>query len=255
VKRFVADLHVHTLLSPCAEVEMTPRNIMLHAVEYGIDIVAITDHNACENVASAIKAAQGLNVTVLPGMEVETKEEVHMVVLFDHLSQLALWEGFVNEHRTNLLNDETRFGAQFIVDEKDEFVAVKPEMLLASLTCSAAEVSAVANELGGICIAGHIDRPAYSILSQLGFVPPDVKLAACEVSKRTKAKMAREVYPAVKDLPIISSSDAHTMEDFIGGPKTIFYMEAPVVSEIEKALSGRNSRKVVVAGSWQGAYS
>jgi hypothetical protein len=246
MKKFVADLHVHSVLSPCAEVEMTPRNIILHAAEHGIDILAITDHNACDNVTAAMDAAKETNVTVIPGMEVETKEEVHLIVLFEKMRQLKAWEIFVQAHMSGRLNDEKRFGAQFVVDAEDELIRVKPEMLLASLTCGVGEVSAQVAALGGICIASHVDRPTYSILAQLGFIPPDVNLTAVEISRLTNPKEAMVRLPAIGKLPMVTASDAHTIDDFLSGPKTIFYMEEPTLPEIVQALNGQNLRKAVV---------
>ena len=242
MRRFVADLHVHSVLSPCAEVEMTPRNIVRHAARHGIDIVAITDHNACDNVMAAFEAAQDTNVIILPGMEVETKEEVHVVVLFESMNQLKSWEQFVSRHRSGRLNDEKRFGAQFIVDAEDEFIRMKPEMLLDSLQCGIAQVCRTVNDLGGICIASHVDRPMYSLIAQLGFIPPDIELAAVEVSRLTKPQEGKDRFPGIGKLPIVTSSDAHRMEDFISGPKIIFRMEEPTLFEIQQALKGENLR-------------
>lgn len=242
MRQFVADLHVHSVLSPCAEVEMTPRNIVWHAAHYGIDIVAITDHNACDNVMAALEAARNTSVTILPGMEVETKEEVHVIVLFETMDQLSVWEQFVNKHRSGRMNDEKRFGAQFVVDAEDEFIRMKPEMLLSSLGCGIHEVSAMVNELGGICIASHVDRPMHSLIAQLGFIPPDVELAAIEVSILTKPQEAQKRFPGIGKLSVVTSSDAHRIEDFIKGPKTIFHMEKPTLFEIQQALKGENLR-------------
>jgi len=246
MQRFVADLHVHSLLSPCAEVEMTPRNIVWHAAEHGIDIVAITDHNSCDNVQAAMEAAKGLNVTVLPGMEVETKEEIHFVVLFDKLRQLLAWNQIVMAHMSGRLNDAKRFGAQFVVDAEDNLVRVKEEMLLTSLSLSAKEVAEQVDALGGISIASHVDRHVYSILSQLGFIPSDIKLAAVEISPRTNRQDIVQRIPTLGRWPIVTSSDAHTIEDFVSGPKTVFLLEQPTVSEIRQAFDGQNSREVVV---------
>jgi 3',5'-nucleoside bisphosphate phosphatase len=246
IRPFVADLHVHSVLSPCAEVEMTPRNIVWNAVDQGIDIISITDHNACDNVAAALEAAKGTVVTILPGMEVETKEEVHLLVLFDKLSQLQTWEKQVQKHRSGRLNDEKYFGSQFVVDAEDNLLCVKPEMLLTSLSLGIAEVTVLVEEIGGICIASHVDRPTYSIISQLGFIPSDVHLEAVEVSRRTKPADAYRLMPAIGTLPVIASSDAHTMEDFIHGPKTVFYLEKPQLAELRQAFRGENLRKVVV---------
>lgn len=243
---YVADLHVHSLLSPCAAVEMTPRNIILHAEEYGIDIIAITDHNACDNVQAALQAAEGTSVVVLPGMEVETKEEIHLLVLFQDIRQLQEWASYISDHLSGRMNDEKRLGAQFIVNADDELIAVKEEMLLTSLKCGIADVTKKVSEIGGICIASHIDRPVYSIISQLGFIPEDVVLAAVEVSRCISLEDAREKFSALVSLPIIKSSDAHTIDDFIHGPKTIFYLNEPTLQEISQAFIGENSRKVVI---------
>ena len=246
MRQYVADLHVHTLLSPCAAIEMTPRNIVWHAAQHQVDIVAITDHNACDNVTAALEAAKGTAVTVLLGMEVESKEEVHLIVLFEKMRQLKAWEMFTQQHMSGRLNDADRFGAQFIVDADDNFVAEKSELLLASLTAGVAEISATVKSIGGICIASHIDRPVYSIISQLGFIPPDVELAAVEVSRHMQVQHAPQRIPAIGRLPVITSSDAHVMDDFVNGPKTVFYLEQPTLGEIRQALLAQNSRKVVV---------
>lgn len=178
-------------------------------------------------------------------MEVETKEEVHLIVLFEKMRQLKVWEQFVSKHMTKRLNDEKRFGAQFIVDAEDELISVKPEMLLTSLTSGITEVCKTVNELGGICIASHVDRPAYSLISQLGFIPPDLELMAVEVSRLMSPEEAIKCFPAIGKLSIVTSSDAHTMDDFLSGPKTIFYIEEPTLPEIIQALKGENLRKVV----------
>lgn len=241
---FRADLHVHTLLSPCAAVEMTPRNIVRHACDAGIDIVAITDHNAGDNVAATMRAAVGTGVAILPGMEVQTAEEVHLLALFGKMREFVRWCDFLAGHRSRLSNDERRFGAQFVVDEADELVRTETCMLLASTDLSAGETTARVSEMGGISIAAHVDRPAYSLFSQLGFVPDDVILSAVEVSRRVVCSEAREKYPKIGDLPVVTASDAHTMDDFVSGPKSMFLMEAPTLSEIRQALAGKNGRRI-----------
>lgn len=241
---FRADLHVHTLLSPCAAVEMTPRNIVRHALAAGIDIVAITDHNAGDNVVAAMRAAEGTTVTVLPGMEVQTQEEVHLLVLFEKMRDFMKWCEFVAFHRSSLRNDEKKFGAQFVVDEEDELIRTEECMLLASTDLGIDEVVAQAAAIDGIIIAAHVDRPAYSLLSQLGFIPPEAMPDAVEVSRNTQWEQARIKFPAIGTLPIIISSDAHTIDDFVSGPKTMFLMEAPNLSEIRQALVAKDGRRI-----------
>lgn len=245
MRRFVADLHVHTLLSPCAAIEMTPRNIINHAVDCNIDIIAITDHNACDNVAAAVEAAAGTKVVVVPGMEVETKEEVHLITLFETVDQLKSFNDYIASCLSGRVNDQKRFGAQIIVDACDEFIGFREDMLLASLTSGIEEVTAEVAVRNGICIASHVDRPVYSILSQLGFVPPDLMLAAVEVSRLTSTKSATEKFPSIGCLPVITSSDAHYISDFVTGPKTVFYMEKPTLFEIRQALNNQNGRKIL----------
>lgn len=241
---FRADLHVHTLLSPCAAVEMTPRNIIRHAQSVGIDIVAITDHNAGDNVAAALRCAAGTDVVVVPGMEVQTREEVHLLTLFEKMREFAKWCDFVRHHRSTLHNDDQKFGAQFVVDEADELVRIEKNMLLASTDLSVEEVAEQVAGMGGITIAAHVDRPSFSLLSQLGFIPPDSGLDAVEVSRNTQADQARSKFPAIGSLPVISSSDAHTIDDFISGPKTMFLMESPTFSEMRQALEGKEGRRI-----------
>ena len=240
---FRADLHVHTVLSPCAAVEMTPRNIIRQAQAAGIDIVAITDHNAGDNVAAALRAATGTTVAVLPGMELQTREEVHLLALFGKMREFVKWCEFVLPHRSPLRNDENRFGPQFVVDETDELIRIEEAMLLASTDLSLEEAVAQIDTLGGIAIAAHVDRPMFSCLTQLGFIPPDLGLAAVEVSRNTRVESAREKLPRIGDLPIIAASDAHTIEDLISGPKTMFLAETPTLAEIRQALAGEEGRR------------
>lgn len=242
---YTADLHVHTILSPCAAIEMTPRNIIWHAAREKIDIVAITDHNACDNVMYAMEAAKTSDIVVLPGMEVESKEEIHFIVLFEKMRQLKEWERFVHSHRSGRKNDEKRFGAQFVVDAEDNLVSVKDEMLLGPLNADAATISAKAAELNGILIASHIDRPVYSLIHQLGFIPDNLTLTAVEVSRRIDPRHARQMIAGIDGIPVITASDAHTLEDFVNGPKIKLYMEKMDFAEIKMALTEQNQRKVV----------
>lgn len=239
-----ADLHVHSLLSPCAAVEMTPRNIIRHAVAAGVDVVAITDHNAGDNVAAALRAAAGTGVTVLPGMEVQTREEVHLLTLFEKMRDFVRWCDFIKLHRSPLKNDERKFGAQFVVDETDELVRVEEAMLLASTDLSVQQASEQAAQMGGLVIAAHVDRPAYSLISQLGFIPADVRLDAVEISRNTDWTTARQKIPAIGALPVIVSSDAHTIDDFVSGPKMMFHVESPTLAEMRQALEAGNGRRI-----------
>ena len=168
---FRADLHVHTVLSPCAAVEMTPRNIIRHAQSAGIDIVAITDHNAGDNVTAALRCAMGTDVTVVPGMEVQTREEVHLLTLFEKMRDFAKWCDFVTHHRSTLQNDDQKFGAQFVVDEADELIRIEPNMLLASTDLSVEEVAGQVAGMGVITVGSRQDNELFFAQCQKHNVP------------------------------------------------------------------------------------
>lgn len=246
MKTLLADFHIHTLLSPCAEIEMTPHHIVMRAAQYGVDAVAITDHNASANAAAAVEAAKNYGVKVFPGMEVECREEAHIVVLFDTLEQLAAWQKIVDANMSGLKNNAERFGAQFIVDDDDNFIAEEERMLLGPLKLSAAEVIQKVNAMGGMAIAAHVDRPSYSLLMQLGFLPSDMGLAAAEISpagirelKEQKLKLA------LGGLNYVTDSDAHMMDSFIKGPKNLITVKSLTVAELKLALAAEDGR------SWQ----
>ena len=154
------------------------------------------------------------------------------------------WCDFIKVHRSPLQNDERKFGAQFVVDEADELVRVEDSMLLASTDLSIQEVVEKAAALSGVVIAAHIDRPAFSLLSQLGFIPPDIFLHAVEVSRRLDWQTARQKFPMIGRLPVITSSDAHTIDEFISGPKTMFLVESPTLAEMQQALEASNGRRI-----------
>lgn len=246
MRTLLADFHIHTLLSPCAEIEMTPHHIVMRAAQYGVDAVAITDHNASANAAAAVEAAKNYGVKVFPGMEVECREEAHIVVLFDTLEQLAAWQKIVDANMSGLKNNAERFGAQFIVDDDDNFIAEEERMLLGPLKLPAAEVIQKVNAMGGMAIAAHVDRPSYSLLMQLGFLPSDMGLAAAEISpvgirelKEQKLKLA------LGGLNYVTDSDAHMMDSFINGPKNLITVKSLTVAELKLAIAAEDGR------SWQ----
>lgn len=245
MRKYIADLHVHTLLSPCAEIEMTPRLITKYAAMLGIDILAITDHNTSRNVKAAIEAAKEYDITIIPGMELQTQEEIHLICLFPTLEALEEWQQVVNESLPDMKNNDKVLGAQFVVDAQDELVAVEERLLLASTKLSVEEAVSGIDKLGGICIAAHIDRQAYSVISQLGFIPPGVSFAALEISRHASKQMICEKIPSVQAFPVVVSSDAHRLGDLVS-PKTLFYLEEPTFIEIVQAFKGENQRRVVV---------
>lgn len=247
----LADFHIHTLLSPCAEIEMTPHHIVMRAAEFGIGAVAITDHNASANALAAVKAGERYGVKVFPGMEVECLEEAHIVVLFDTLKQLNAWQQLVDGKMNGLANNAEKFGGQFVVDDDDNFIREEERLLLAPLRMTAAEVVREVEGLGGMSIAAHIDRPSYSIVGQLGFIEPDFGFAAAEISAAGwRASKQSKLQRVAGYLPFVTDSDAHNIMDFVQGPKNLITVEELTIAELKLALTNSSGR------SWKaGCYA
>ncbi len=170
MKKFRADLHVHTVLSPCAEVEMIPPLIVQQALEKKIDLIAITDHNASANVQAVQKAAEGTELTVLPGMEVQSREDVHLLTIFETLNALESWQTEVDAALPDRQNNSDLFGEQFVVDETGEVLRNEPRLLLTSTHFSIDEIFERVRTLGGIVIPAHVERTTYGLLPTLGLI-------------------------------------------------------------------------------------
>lgn len=245
MKTFRAELHVHTVLSPCAEVEMIPPLIVQAALEAGIQIIAITDHNASANVWAVHKAAAGSGLMVLPGMEVQTVEEVHVLCLFETLDQISAWQKQVDEALPEVKNNIEYFGEQFVVDETGDFIRREEQLLITSTRLSLEGVIAAVHRLDGLAIPAHIDRRAFGLIANLGFVPPGLPADALEISRRTDPRSAQQLAPGVSAYPLIQGGDAHRLEELLGN--TYFTMEAPTVKELRMALHGQQGRSVQIS--------
>lgn len=242
MKAFRADLHVHTVLSPCAEVEMIPPLIVQEALEHKIDIIAITDHNASANVVAVQKAASGSSLKVLAGMEVQSREDVHLLCLFENVETLLRWQSAVDKALPDTLNNAEYFGEQFIVDESGEFIRAEPRMLLTSTHFSIEEIFERVNTLGGLVIPAHIDRSSYGLFPTLGLLSDQWPIIALEISRHLTPEKAAITYPSIKGIPLIQNGDVHQLDQFLG--TTIFTLAEPTLAEIKMAFKGQNLRTV-----------
>ncbi len=250
---FLADLHIHTCLSPCAELEMLPEFIVERAQELRLHIIAVTDHNSAENATAAVNAARGTGVTVLPGMEVQTREEVHLLTLFDTLEQVACWQEQVYANLPPLKNDEAVFGKQLLLDADGGPAGYLDRLLLTSTSFSVEEVVQLVSSLNGLCIPAHVDRPMYSIISNLGFIPPELDVVGVEISHNIGPVEARERFPQLARYSLVASGDAHRLKEM--ARRTTLKMEAPTVAELSLALAGSEGREVWVDGLRSGAMA
>jgi PHP family Zn ribbon phosphoesterase len=243
LKEFKADLHIHTCLSPCAELDMTPSFIVKTASEKGIDIIAITDHNSSENITAARRCAEQHSITVLGGMEITSAEEAHILALFDDNDSIHKLQEIIYGSLLPGDNDEKRFGEQVVVNEKDEVLAFNTRILIAATELPAQSITAAIHELGGIAVASHIDKAVFSVVSQLGFIADDMGFDALEMSPNISRELADEQFKLYNTFAWISSSDAHYPSD-IGKRTSSFHMNSPTISEMKLAMQRIDGRKV-----------
>ncbi len=241
LRPFKADLHIHTCLSPCTELDMSPKEILTAAKKKELDIIGICDHNSSENSLAVMNAAKKMNISVFPGMEVTSQEEVHVLALFDGIEGALKLQKFVYKNLPGE-NDEKAFGMQVVVNEKEEVLGFNNKLLIGATTIPLEEVIRLIHSFSGIAIASHIDRESFSIIGQLGFIPDNLELDALEISPNITFKEARKRY--ANHYPITCSSDAHLPDD-IGKRFTSFLLEDGTLAEIKKALKNKEGRKLI----------
>jgi PHP family Zn ribbon phosphoesterase len=240
VKEFRCDLHIHTCLSPCGDLEMYPTAIVAKALEAGLDIIGICDHNASENAPYVVRAARGKPITVLPGIEISSREEVHLIGIFDNWNDLAPLQEMVYRSLRGT-NREEKFGCQVVVNEMDEVEGFNDRLLIGSTDIPLDRIVEAIHRQGGLAIASHIDRESFGVIGQLGFVPPGLPFDALELSYRLTPARAREIFPGLSGRTLIQGSDAHFLRD-IGRASTVVTMEEPTVEEFRKAFPGLDGR-------------
>jgi PHP family Zn ribbon phosphoesterase len=246
LRRLRADLHIHTCLSPCGELAMSPRAVVEGAAAARLDIIAVTDHNTLENAAAVITAARGTGLAVLPGIELTTAEEAHILGLFGAGADVGPFQAEVFRNLPDLPAKRKFVDDQVLVDAEDYVTGFSPRCLFGATLFSAREAVDLIHAHGGLAVASHIDRESFSLVSQLGFIPAGLGLEAVEISPRAGAAAAREAYGIGPELAVVRFSDAHKPDE-IGAATTDFLVAAPTLEEIRLALAGRDGRKVLLS--------
>lgn len=241
LRKYRAELHVHTVLSPCADIEMIPPLIVSEALDHRLDIVAITDHNASANVPAVQQAAAGSRLTVIPGIELQTAEEVHLLCLFDCWEDLQHFQKKVDQALPERENDPEFFGEQFVVDKTGDFLYREKRLLLNSCRLDYASAVQLAHKFGGLAIPAHIDRRAFGLLANLGFLPAEPKIDAVEISRHTTREAMLAQHPEIAGIPMLQGGDVHYLPDFLGANQ--FTLAAPTLAEIKMALENVNGRQ------------
>jgi 3',5'-nucleoside bisphosphate phosphatase len=234
LKSFECDFHIHSTLSPCASLEMSPRNIVSRAREVGLDVIALTDHNMIANGPCTAELGSKAGLLVLFGMELQTQEEIHLLVIFGDERTAFTFQEETYRLLPDVRNDPDYFGDQVVVDGNDCIVRFEEKLLLNSVQISLDDAVRRVKSLGGLVIPSHIDSPTFSVISQLGFVPEDLPFDALEVRDRDHTENLLPFIPP-KGIPFVSFSDAHYLKD-IGKRRTTLHMERAYFGEIQGAL-------------------
>lgn len=218
------DLHIHSCLSPCGEEEMTPNNIVNMAMIKGLDLIAIADHNASQNVAAAMAVAKKRDILIIPAMELQTSEEVHLLCLFRTLEQLVKFQTIVDQHLLAIPNNEKKFGRQLILDQEDECIGQIDHALIFSTTLSFEGAIEAVRGCGGFVLPAHINRQSNGVLAMLGFIPEGTNFTTVEVSNDDAGAKFLENYKDKDRYTIIRNSDAHQLMSI---SERQFYIELP----------------------------
>jgi len=247
VKGWRADLHIHTALSPCAMDEMTPPAIVAAAIECQLDIIAICDHNTAGNVAAVQEAARTASapLTVIPGIEVTTREEVHVLGLFASVeSALAVGEA-ARQTLPAVTEISKRFGDQYLFDASGEVVGEEGKMLSTATSYTLEQTVGLIKGNGGFAIASHVDRPSHSVMSQLGLFPAEVDFDGIEISW-VGVQLGRDSQFEWLNLPMTTSSDSHFLSEIGSGFLSITLKE-PSFGELMSAIQQMQGKRCFVA--------
>ena len=221
---------------------MTPRRIINSALDKGLHIIAVTDHNSAENTGVAVRTGRDEGITVLPAMELTSQEEVHVLAIFNSVENVAAMQEIVYDTLQSGINDEFGIGYQLVVNELDEILGYNKRLLIGATSLSLGELVKNIHAFGGIAVASHIDRQNFSVISQLGFIPEDVSFDALELSYAMDLPDATVQFGRYTGIPWVTSSDAHSLGD-IGRRYTTFLLNEPTFDEIALAFKGEREIK------------
>jgi PHP family Zn ribbon phosphoesterase len=222
---------------------MSPLRVVQRSRELNLDIIGICDHNSAENVGAAMRAAAHSSVTVLPGIEIASAEEVHVLALFENQDDVLAMQDIVYQHLPHTNNDPEVFGEQVIANEFDDVEGFQEKMLMTATDIPLHTLVNTVHDHNGIAIASHVDRPSFGLYGQLGFIPPDLKLDAVELSSHISYEQAIVQFPDITRFSVVTSSDAHYLTD-IGKNAMQLWLTAPTFAEIKKAVKKEDGRKI-----------
>ena len=231
------DLHIHSCLSPCGDNDMTPGNIAGMAYIKGLDVIALTDHNSCLNCGPAMKAAEEYGIICIPGMEINTMEEVHAVCLFRTLEAAMDFDSYVYKRLIKVKNKPDFFGHQYVYDYEDRIVREVEDLIINATEIPFTGLWELVRGYDGVMFPAHIDKSSDSLISNMGFIPEDSGFVTAEVKDLSKLHGLKDAHPYLRDCRIISDSDAHYLEHIHEAEHTILTEERTADSVIETLLT------------------
>ncbi|MDR1725184.1 MAG: PHP domain-containing protein [Bacteroidales bacterium] len=243
MESYKADLHIHSVLSPCGDLEMSPANIIAKSKELGLKIIGITDHNSTLHCKLTKKIGENEGIFVLCGAEVTSKEEAHCLCFFEKDDEIDRFQVWLEEKLQTIPLDEDRFGYQLVVNEAEEIIQQPPYLLTSAIDADIDAIYDKVHSLNGLFIPAHVNRSANSLMSQLGFVPPDLRADGLEISKHITKDNFLKKNAYLKRFSFIQSSDAHYIH-LIGETFVFFHISELSFAEIRLALQNKDGRYV-----------
>ena len=225
------DFHIHSCLSPCGDDEMTPANLVGMAKVKGLDVIALTDHNSCKNCPAAMVHGEQYGITVIPGMELCTAEEVHVVCLFPDLPSALAFDATVYERLLPIRNQEHIFGKQQILDHHDQPIGCVENLLINATDISFDDSFSLVESFGGVAFPAHIDKASTSLLANLGFIPPDSTFSSVEIKNKDDVQILQQTHPYLSECNVLFNSDAHYLEN-INEPVHRLPLTSPSIPEL-----------------------
>ncbi|MDR1875450.1 MAG: PHP domain-containing protein [Synergistaceae bacterium] len=254
--RFWIDLHLHTVLSPCADPEMGAPEIVARCRDGGIDLIAVTDHNHTGNFAALRDAAQHGSPdpdsvalpgpVVLPGMEVQSMEDIHVVVIFEDEAGARTFQDWLWRRMPPIRNREDVFGFQLVIDQDNNVLDQEPILLVQGAQYPLDEIAARGMEAGAIVIPAHLDRPSFSCEAVLGQLPENFPCSAVEISPRASHAELEGWKKRYPGRTLVRSSDAHRLEEISRSRCTPMLLAELSFEEVKLALSGTRGRRVLL---------
>ena len=232
------DLHIHSCLSPCGDNMMTPANIAGMAAAKNLEAVALTDHNTARNCGPFLEYCEAYGIIGIPGLEINTVEEVHAVCLFRTLDAALDFDKYVYSHLMKVENNERIFGQQILMNDDEEEIGREPYLLINATDIAFDDVWGLVRERDGVMFPAHIDKDANSLTSQLGFIDPASPFKTVEIKNLKKLHEVKKNHPFVEKCQIVSDSDAHYLEAVHDASLTLLCEERSVDGIIDALLRG-----------------